>query len=445
VRATEARALALLFIATTALGCRTITPAARPSTLEPRPSPSSPQASVRENAERFEAILHALDEGRFSAIESTYDDALSAALPAGKLHDVWQSIERSLGRMISWHRLAVESSRAQFVLRFSSGTARLTLAMTARGKLTGIFVANPQAFAPCGDGSLERQLEIGAAPPVGGTLVVPVGAVARVPAVLLLAGSGPLDQDGTVGANKPLRDIACALADRGIASLRFDKRSFAAAASLHEPLTVDDEIGRDARAALQLLAADSAVDAKRIVIVGHSTGAMIAPELARRSSVVAAVALLAPPARDVGDAILGQLRHLHSDPETIASTQRALSRIRDGSAPDGERLLGASAHYWRDLFRIDAPRDLMSTNVSAVLVFGGCDYQVTEADARIWRERLDHRAATSIITFADINHLMIANCATGQPADYEVRGRVAPRVIDVIEQLVRGSPTTLSP
>ena len=48
---------------------------------------------------------------------------------------------------------------------------------------------------------------------VGGCLCVPNSADAPVPAVVLLAGSGPSDRDSTVGPNKPLRDIAWGLAE----------------------------------------------------------------------------------------------------------------------------------------------------------------------------------------------------------------------------------------
>ncbi|MDZ7606573.1 MAG: hypothetical protein U5K79_13515 [Cyclobacteriaceae bacterium] len=46
------------------------------------------------------------------------------------------------------------------------------------------------------------------------------------PIVLFVHGSGPNDRDETIGPNKPFRDIAYGLAEKGIASLRYDKRTF---------------------------------------------------------------------------------------------------------------------------------------------------------------------------------------------------------------------------
>ena len=56
------------------------------------------------------------------------------------------------------------------------------------------------------------------------TLTLPVGKK-KAPVVILVHGSGPQDRDETVGPNKPFRDLAWGLAERGIATVRYDKRT----------------------------------------------------------------------------------------------------------------------------------------------------------------------------------------------------------------------------
>src|SRR6185437_11029464 len=91
-----------------------------------------------------------------------------------------------------------------------------------------------------------------AAGPLPGTLTVPAGD-GPFPAVLLIAGSGPNDRDETIGPNKPFADLARALAMHGIASLRYDKRTFVYGKNSRVG-NVDDEVTDDALAALQTLA-----------------------------------------------------------------------------------------------------------------------------------------------------------------------------------------------
>ena len=106
------------------------------------------------------------------------------------------------------------------------------------------------------------------------------------PGVVMVAGSGPQDRDEKVGPNKPLRDLAWGLTARGIASLRYDKRTLVhrdrlMAAALE--ITVEEEVIADATAAVELLAGDQLIDAANVALVGHSLGATLAPVIAERS------------------------------------------------------------------------------------------------------------------------------------------------------------------
>ena len=96
------------------------------------------------------------------------------------------------------------------------------------------------------------------------TLTLPSGD-GPFPAVVLIHGSGPMDRDGTIGPNKPYRDLAWGLAERGVATLRYDKRSFARPEdllALGQNLTVQQEVIDDARLALALLRERDEIDAR---------------------------------------------------------------------------------------------------------------------------------------------------------------------------------------
>ncbi|MDR0916762.1 MAG: alpha/beta hydrolase, partial [Oscillospiraceae bacterium] len=127
----------------------------------------------------------------------------------------------------------------------------------------------------------ERKITVdaGAGYPVQGVLTLPDGAE-PCPAVVLLQGSGPQDYDESVAMNKPFRDIARGLAERGIASIRFTKRTLTYPERIQAKLadlTVREECIDDALAAKSLIAAEPRVDTDRIFLLGHSLGGMLAP------------------------------------------------------------------------------------------------------------------------------------------------------------------------
>ena len=117
---------------------------------------------------------------------------------------------------------------------------------------------------------------------------------AAVPGVVLVAGSGPQDRDGTIMGHRPFRVLADALTRRGLAVLRFDERGVGESEGTQAGVTTAD-FATDVRAALHTLAERPGVDAERVGIIGHSEGGLIAPMVATRTDTASFLVLLAAP------------------------------------------------------------------------------------------------------------------------------------------------------
>ena len=109
-----------------------------------------------------------------------------------------------------------------------------------------------------------------------GTLSFPATA-SKTPVVLIIAGSGPTDRNGNnpMMKNESLRMLAQALATKGIASVRFDKRGIAASAAAGKSeaeMRFDDYI-QDAKAWIELLKQDARFS--KVIVAGHSEGSLI--------------------------------------------------------------------------------------------------------------------------------------------------------------------------
>ena len=337
----------------------------------------------------------------------------------------------------------------------------------AEGRLGGLQLAPLSAAAPIAPWEApgyadpasfeEQEMTLGPEPlTVSGTVTVPQGS-GPWPGVVLLAGSGALDRDETIGRNKPFKDIAWGLGSRGVAVIRFDKVTHAHAGELKDArdITLSDEYLPHATAALNVLQQHAGVDPARVFVLGHSLGGTVAPRVVQAEGSVAGMILLAGGAQPLHWVIVRQARYLAAlNPATAAGSQPMLEALTakaemvdspdlSPSTPASELPLGAPASYWLDI-RAYEPAALAATLGKPMLILqGGRDYQVTvDDDLARWRTALDGRAEVTIKVYPDFNHLFTAGSGPSTPAEYEPAQHVDPAVIaDVAQWLGTTAPS----
>jgi dienelactone hydrolase len=280
--------------------------------------------------------------------------------------------------------------------------------------------------------------------PLPGTLTMPVGD-GPFAAVVLVHGSGPHDRDGTSGPNRPLRDIAVGLASRGVAVLRYDKRSLLHAQRLAAPgTTVSDEVIDDALAGVALLRRTPRIDPARVFVLGHGLGGTLAPRIAEADPSLAGVIVLAGAVRPPEQAIVEQTRYLivadgeltDAEREQLMGAERLAASVRALTPADAgrsEAILGAPPSYWLDLRGYDPPA-LASRLAHPFLVLQGeRDYQVTMADFARWRAALESRANVTLRSYPTLNHLFMPGRGPSLPDEYLTPGHVDAGLVADIE------------
>lgn len=288
----------------------------------------------------------------------------------------------------------------------------------------------------------ERNVALGVTPwELGGTLTVP-DSTAGLPAVLLVGDAGPLDRDGTIGPNTPLRDLARGLAARGIVVLRYDKRTFAyrntpQLETLIDHLTIDDDIVTDVLSALTVLADQPEVDPARVLVAGYGAGGYLIPRIAQQASTAAGFAILAASSRAPEDALVDQLGYLSTLPgdtgarahDLLGSAVDLRTRLSAELDPRTPRddLLGIPATLWADVQDYHVASAAADLDPPVFLAHPEHDFQVTDADLAQWRAALG--AGTDIHSYP-VNHLLHPTTALGAPADYLEPGTVATEIID---------------
>ncbi|MEL7679810.1 alpha/beta fold hydrolase [Citromicrobium bathyomarinum] len=272
------------------------------------------------------------------------------------------------------------------------------------------------------------------------------------PAVLIVPGSGPTDRDG----NSPLgiaaqsyKLLAEALAQRGIASVRIDKRGmFGSAAAVPDPndVTVADYVA-DIETWADTIS--KASGGQCVWLLGHSEGGLMGMAAAAEDpSRYCGLLLVASVARNLGDVLRAQLAANPANAPLLPEIDAITAKLRAGEsvpaggmhpalvplfAPQVQGFLGS-------VFRQE-PAELIAAHGLPVLILNGsADLQTPAADAR---ELANVRPDATLVILERANHVLkqvpddtrAANLATYADPDLPL----APGVVDAIVEVVTGS------
>jgi hypothetical protein len=293
---------------------------------------------------------------------------------------------------------------------------------------------------------------------LAGTLTVPDGK-GPFPAVVLISGSGAQNRDEEIFGHRPFLVLADHLTRRGIAVLRYDDRGAGKSTGTFASATSEDFAG-DAWAAWQALSARREIDAKRVGLVGHSEGGLIAPMLAAAHPEIAFVVMVGGPgvtgeqillaqaaaimkASGTPDAAVAANTALQKQVFAILREDTSMARIaeRIGAIPAGSKeasaaLVKQAASPWMRFFVLYDPAPVLAKVRCPVLAIGAeLDLQVLPAQnlpairaALTQGGNQDH----TVLELPGLNHLL-QPAKTGLPAEYaQIEVTIAPGALDVI-------------
>jgi dienelactone hydrolase len=411
------------------------------------------------------AFLTAMEKGDFELAVRDFDETMTKVSGPDKLEAMWKTqLPAKLGafkKQAASRRDELQGYEIVLVTcEFEKATLDARVVFDKAGKIAGLnFVptAPPVKYEPPAYSDPakfeETEVTVGSGEwALPGTLTIPKGE-GPFPALVLVHGSGPNNRDEELGPNKPFKDLAWGLATRGIAVLRYDKRSkvygakILADPKLEAGMTVKDETIDDALAAAALLEKTKKIDGKRVFILGHSQGGFLMPRIALAAGPlkIAGFISMAGQTRPLDDTILRQMSYLYGlgggavseeDKKKLQDVKEAVARIKaltDADKGSTVKLLGAMPGYWLDLRGYDPPELAKSVKAPMLILQGGRDYQVTKDDLENWKAALGTRKDVEFRLYPKLNHLFFEGEGFITPLEYiQKHGSVAPYVVEDI-------------
>ena len=384
-----------------------------------------------------------MEQEKFSEAYAFFDESAQSKITPENLESIWKNLSTNYGKVLSTDVIQSKTEGELFAVsvdvKFEKETQGFLLVFNKSEKMVGLFPrqkSNQQSYLrpAYADTNAYKEKEIyikTAGHSLVGVLTTPAKGT-NFPIVVLLHGSGPSDMDETVGPNKPFKDLAAGLATKGIASIRYVKRTLAYAGEFSKVFTVKEEVTEDALPAIALARTIPGADKKKIYLFGHSMGGMLAPKLATLAPDLNGLILAAAPARKLTDIIDDQNRYSAAQvKDTTGAVKKQLEEALKETAktritklglikPDS-LLLGLPAAYWVDLNLYDqvgTAKKLIKQKM--MIVQGGFDFQVPSQDYQIWNTALGKKKNVTLKLYPELNHLLSPQKEKGNMSQYGV-------------------------
>lgn len=353
----------------------------------------------------------------FKPVMELFSENCKEQLTEGVLMEGWKNIKEEGGNFIAVKDSKTETQQGMTIVTtgidFDKTDFDFLLAFNEKGEIEGIMFTypeeeeiTPQVTATFAETCIkvgEKELD--------GMLTMPKNAE-KPPVVILIQGSGQHNMNEGSGELATFNELAHGLAERGIATIRYNKRFFQySELGADGNYTIQEEVLDDAGEAVKL-AKSYADDGKvsGIFVMGHSLGGCVAPSIAKANSDVQGIISLAGTPRELTDVIIDQLTAQRDDAE-VGAQKDSLQEMLDDAAVMKEgndkdaTLLGWGYNYFNSLKELKIGETAKSLDIPMLFLQGDSDVQVyPDKDFPLWKEYLEGKDNCTYKLYEGLGH-----------------------------------------
>jgi dienelactone hydrolase len=266
--------------------------------------------------------------------------------------------------------------------------------------------------------------------------------------------------DEKVGKLTPFKDLAEGLAKHGIASIRYDKRTFAHGFKMIRDkslqITVKEETIDDAILATELLKNDSRIDAEKIFIIGHSMGGMLAPRIDAEGGDYRGLVLMAGTPRRLEEILIEQneevlsslnglmQRLVRKQVQKLKNMFAGLYDLSDEEAKGRKVGGGTTLYYFKEMGEHPVSDYLTALEKPLLIMQGEKDFQVkTDRDFSAYQDLLRDKPNVTFKLYENLNHAFVPSVygsITKAKKEYNTEQHISEEVIaDIANWIMNAS------
>ncbi|MDO9275380.1 MAG: DUF3887 domain-containing protein [Lutibacter sp.] len=400
------------------------------------------QNQNKETGETFIKLL--LQEKNYEKAYSFFDETVKSKISEELLKTTEQQLEGQLGKFNNIIEINNDNATYFYYADFEKMKLDIKITLNEANKILGFFFAPHREFNK--KNLLGNDLNITSDNiDLKGTILIPEKNNLKK-LVIFVHGSGPQDRDETVYENKPFKDIAESLYQKGIASYRFDKRTLTYPECFNDQSTIDDEVTNDIVNILTYFKENEEFKAYEIILLGHSLGANLMPRIAGKSNQISKLILLAGNARPLQKLIAEQYNYLYKlNPtpelqEAIIKMKGQIATLNSKSfnenTPKEQLPFNLSGYYWKSVLDYNPLKEVKNVKIPMLILQGERDYQVTMEDFELWKSTLKNNKKASFISYPKLNHLFMGGENASEPKEYITKGTVDETIINDIYNFI---------
>lgn len=394
-------------------------------------------------------IVQEIAEGKYDEVTGKFSEQMKKAMDQEKLEKTFKSLEAQFGKIKNYECVeqtdlgdnGVQGVKASYIIKviYEKIEMNMILSFDKEGKLCGLGVVPCAKDTEKPKDAVEKEMVVKTGKyELPATLTLPKKE-GKFPVVVLVHGSGPLDRDENVYGTKVFKDIAYGLAEQGIATLRYDKRTYVYSEEVKKDPSLFDyneEVIDDVLSAVQLVKSVPEINDKEIYVLGHSLGAMSVPMISSKTKDAAGYIIMSGPSRPLIDVVKEQLDYLYDVQGQPAKEKAAYMKQIEESVQEIKKLtrdskepalnfMGINDKVWADLNSYHQTEVAKQMKAPVFITQGGRDYQVSMEDFNGWKEALKGKDNVTFKDYPNMNHLYVEGEGKSTPNEYLRAGHVS--------------------